>query len=175
MDFYSWLINNARNPGGDPNFGGAYSLNPPEAIMSGIRGQAVQDSGARERAARLGLQARGDTDPSTYGFQSLMSQLGGQDQTARTMGQADLGLRQQQLQNYWDMLTQMGNLQMGQEGQNRQSRAAWEAGGGRSGWGQAGTMLGQMAAAYIGRGGGGGGGAQPPRMGEGGFRYPYGG
>jgi len=97
------LLRNAVT-GGDPNFGGAFGLNPPQAIMDAIRSGAIADAGAQERAARLGLQSRGDADPSTYGFQALMSQLGGQDRTARTLSEANLGLRQQQLQNYWNML-----------------------------------------------------------------------
>jgi hypothetical protein len=86
--------------------GGAFGMEPPSGIMAGMRGQAIQDAGARERAARVGLQSRGDTDPSTYGFQALMSQLGGQDQTAKAMSNADLGLRQQQLAFIQDLLKQ---------------------------------------------------------------------
>ena len=99
-----WNLLTSAGTGGDPNFGGAFGLNPPAAIMEGVRGQAVADAGARERAARLGLQSRGDQDPSTYGFQALQSQLRGQDQTSRAMSEASLGLRQQQLQNYWQLL-----------------------------------------------------------------------
>jgi len=132
--------------GGDPNYGGAFSLNPPQAIMGGIRQQAVADAGARERAARLGLQSRGDADPSTYGFQALMSQLQGQDQTARTMGQADLGLRQQQLQNYWQLLSQLLSGQLGVDQTERQGR--WNRASQPGPWGQiaqgAGTLAGSL-------------------------------
>lgn len=76
---------------------GAFGLNPPEAIMNQVRQRSVADAGAQQRAARLGLQSRGDVDPSTYGFQALQSQLGGQAQTANAMSNADLALRQQQL------------------------------------------------------------------------------
>lgn len=134
--------------GGDPNYGGAFSLNPPSAIMSQIRGQAVQDAGARERAARLGLQARGDADPSTYGFQALQSQLGGQRDTANAMNQADLGLRQQQLQQYWQLLSQLLAGQLGVDQTERQGR--WNQANQPSPWGPA---LGGIGAALAGRGG----------------------
>lgn len=153
--------------------GGAFGYNPPSAIMAGIRGQAVQDAGARERSARLGLQSRGDTDPSTYGFQALMSQLGGQDQTARTMSQADLGMRQQQLAFLQNLLGQALGANVSLEGQNRQSRAAWESGGGRSGLGQAAGMAGGLAGFLGGGGGGGGGYGGGSQMGQPGFQYPY--
>ena len=156
--------------------GGAIGVNPPPGILAAIRSQGSRDAGARERSARLGVQsqaARGESDPSTFGFQALMSQLGGQDQTARSMSQADLGLRQQQLAFLQNLLGQYLGSNVSLEGQNRQSRAAWEAGGGRSGLGQAAGIAGQAAGAYFGGGGGGGGGAQPPRMGQSGFQYPY--
>lgn len=124
---------------------GAYGFAPPSGILAAIRGQAVQDAGARERSARLGLQSRPDTDASTYGFQALMSQLGGQDQTARAMSQADLGLRQQQLAFLQNLLGQYLGSNVSLEGQNRQSRAAWESGGGRSGLGSLGPALGNVA------------------------------
>ncbi len=90
--------------GNDPNQGGPFSLNPPQAIMDAIRQQGIADAGAQERSARLGLQARGDVDPSTYGFQALQSQLGGQARTSQALNQANLGLRQGQLEQYWNML-----------------------------------------------------------------------
>lgn len=91
--------------------------------MQGIRQQAVADAGARERAARLGLQSRGDIDPSTYGFQALQSQLQGQGQTAQAMSQADLALRQQQQENYWRALMAM----LGEYGQNQRTYIGTEA------------------------------------------------
>lgn len=154
-DLVGRIIGNAY-AGGD----GAFGMNPPPGILAAIRGQAVQDAGAREQAARRGLQTRGDTDPSTYGFQALMSQLQGQDQTARTMSQADLAMRQQQLQFLQSLLGQYMGNNTALEGQNRQSRAAWESSGGRSGLGQAA----QMGGALFGGGGwpfGGGAGRGP--------------
>ena len=118
------LIQNAMR-GGDPNYGGAFSLNGSSAVRQGMRGQMIQDAGAQERAARLGLQARGDTDPSTYGFQALMSQLGGQDRTAKAMSAADLGMKQQQMQQYWQMLSQLLSGQLGVDQTERQGR--WSA------------------------------------------------
>lgn len=109
--------------GGDPNYGGAFSLNPPRAIMDSIRNQAFQDAGAQERAARLGLQSRGDSDPSTYGFQALQSQLRGQDRTSQALNQASLGLRQGQLDNYWRLLSQLLSGQLGAENANIGARA----------------------------------------------------
>lgn len=86
--------------------GGAFGLEPPAALMKSIRGRAVRDAGAQERAARLGLQSRGDTDPSTYGFQSLLSQVQGQRSVADQLGNADVALRAQQLQFLQDLLKQ---------------------------------------------------------------------
>lgn len=126
------LIRNAIT-GANPGFGGAFGLNPPAAIMEGVRGQAVADAGARERAARLGLQSRGDVDPSTYGFQALQSQLQGQDQTSRAMNQANLGLRQQQLQNYWGLLNAM--LREGSATDRAYLGAAQQQQGGGFDWG----------------------------------------
>jgi hypothetical protein len=144
------LIQNALR-GGDPGYGGAFSLNGSSAVREGMRGQMIQDAGARERAARLGLQARGDMDPSTYGFQSLMSQLGGQDQTARGMNAADLGMKQQQMQQYWQMLSQLLGGQFGSDQTERQGR--WNAANQPSGWGQALGGLGSIGASLINPGG----------------------
>jgi len=102
------ILNNLITHGvrGDmPGYGGAFSLNPPQGILDSARQQQVSDAGAQERAARLGLRSNPNTDPSTYGFQSLISQLQGQSNTSRNMAQADMGLRQQQLQNYWNLLS----------------------------------------------------------------------
>lgn len=177
----SWQPNGARELVADIIAGGKYGMglhggifgpNPPPGILAAIRGQAVQDAGARERSARLGLQTRGDTDASTYGFQALMSQLGGQDQTARAMSGADLALRQQQLAFLQNLLGQYLGAGNAWDMQNRQN--AFQ-GSQRPGFlGQAAGALGGLAGMAFGGGmpSGGGGG---PTMGQPGFQYPYGG
>lgn len=134
--------------GGDPNYGGAFSLNPPSAIMAAMRGRMVDDAGAQQRAARLGLQARGDADPSTYGFQALMSDLQGQRNVAQGMNQADLSLRQQQLENYWRLLSQLLGGQISVEQTERSGR--WGAANQPSPWGQVAQGAGGLAGAFFG-------------------------
>lgn len=120
------IINNLITHGvrGDvPGYGGVFGLNPPPEIMNAIRTQAVGDANAQQRAARLGLQSRGDIDPSTYGFQSLMSDLQGQRGTAQALNQANLGLRQGQLDNYWRLLNSLLGAQQGLEQTNIGARS----------------------------------------------------
>ena len=143
---------------GDPNRpwwpeGGAFDINPPSEIMGGVRQRAVQDAGAQERAARLGLQSRADIDPSTYGFQELQSHLQGQQGVQNQLGAADLGLRQQQLENYWRLLNSLlgsyGGIESAKYGQPK-------GGGGLGGFlGGVGGLLGGIS------GLGGGGGKKP--------------
>lgn len=139
---------------GQEGFGGVFGVNPPSEIMGGVRQRAIQDAGAQERAARLGLQSRGDIDPSTYGFQTLQSQLQGQQGTQRALGEADLGLRQQQLENYWRLLNSLlgayGGIETAKYGQPKKQ-------GGLGGvLGGIGGLLGGISG--LGGGGGGGGG-----------------
>lgn len=154
--------------GGDPNYGGAFSLNPPQAIMDALRGQTTRDQGAYERAARLGLQSRGDVDPSTYGFQALQSQLQGQDRASNQMNQNALALRQGQLDNYWRLLSQLLGAQVSTNQTEMQGR--WAHANQPSGLGGALGGLGGLLGGLGGRGGG--GGAAAPRMGQPGFEYP---
>jgi hypothetical protein len=158
--------------GDAPGYGGVFGINPPQGIMDAVRQRAISDAGASQRAGQLSIAGRSDVDPSTYGFQSLMSQLQGGSDVSRALGQADLGLRQQQLQNYWNLL----NAQLGAH----TSQLNTEVGGRWAHANQPG-FLGQLAGGVGGLlgsisnpfGGGGGGGAQPPRMGEGGYQYPF--
>jgi hypothetical protein len=59
-------------------------------ITEMLRAQAIQDAHAQSRSARLGLMGRSDVDPSTYGFQALMSDLQGQGQVANAVNQSTL-------------------------------------------------------------------------------------
>lgn len=107
---------NPTGPGFDPNnpFAGSYNrpLNTTEDIMGYLlrqnaqgggfgaqgdpritqmlRSQALQDATAQGRSARLGLLGRSSVDPSTFGYQSLMSDLNSQGQVANAMNQAQL-------------------------------------------------------------------------------------
>jgi hypothetical protein len=140
--------NPAAQPGFDPNnpFAGTYTrpLNTSEDIMgyllrqgaqggmfgqqgdpritAMLRSQALQDATAQGRANRLGLLGRSSVDPSTFGFQSLMSDLNTQGQTANAMNQATL---QQALaaQDWYRNL--FGGSAMGTQGyQNQRELAA---------------------------------------------------
>lgn len=144
------LIQNAMR-GGSGDYGGIFGTNPSAGAMAGMRQRMVQDAGAQERAARLGLQARGDADPSTYGFQALQSQLQGQGQVAQGMNQADLAMRQQQHDRYWQMLQQLLAGQLGVDQTERQGR--WSAAAQPGVLGGALQGLGGLAAGAIGAGG----------------------
>lgn len=114
------IINNLITHGvrGDmPGYGGVFGINPPPEIMNALRSDMIGDANANQRAARLGLQSRGDADPSTYGFQSLMSDLQGQRGVSDAMNRANLGLRQGQLDNYWRLLLGM----LGETGANERA------------------------------------------------------
>lgn len=137
--------------GRNPNFGGAFSLNPPQAIMDATRQQMISDAGARERANRLNLVGRSSVDPSTLGFQSLMSQIAGQSELSRGLGAADLGLRQQQLQNYWDLFNRLIAGQLGVDLTERQGR--WQDAAAGSGLGQFLGGLGSLGGALLSPGG----------------------
>ena len=144
------LVQNAYL-GGDPNKGGAFSMAPPQYIMDAIRSRGIADAGAQERAARLGLQSRGDADPSTYGFQALMSQLGGQDRTAKSLSDANLALSQQQQQNYWDMLRQLLAAQVSTNQTEISGR--WGQANQPSPWGQVAQGGGALLGSLFGKGG----------------------
>jgi hypothetical protein len=130
--------------GGDPSFGGAFGLNPPEAIMSGVRSRAISDAGARERSDRLRLAGRSDVDPSTYGFQSLMSGLQSGSDISRSLGAADLGLRQGQLENYWRMLMAL----LGEGGTSDRAQLQANSGGGFD-WGGLARGAGQIGGSLL--------------------------
>lgn len=63
---------------------------PDPGITAMLRQQAIQDAQAQARSARLGLMGQTTVDPSTYGYQSLMSDLQGQKQVADSVNQAQL-------------------------------------------------------------------------------------
>lgn len=63
-------------------------------ITAMLRSQAIQDAAAQGRSTRLGLLGNASVDPSTFGFQSLMSDLQGQGQVAGAVNASTL---QQQL------------------------------------------------------------------------------
>lgn len=77
---------------------GAFGPHPPQAIMDATRQRIIADNAAQARSARLGLMGRTDVDPSTYGFQALMSDLQGQRNLQQGLSEADLKLRQQQME-----------------------------------------------------------------------------
>lgn len=70
--------------------GGMFGQQGDPRITAMLRSQALQDATAQGRANRLGLLGRSSVDPSTFGFQSLMSDLNTQGQTANAMNQATL-------------------------------------------------------------------------------------
>lgn len=70
--------------------GGMFGQQGDPRITAMLRQQAIADAGAQGRSARLGLLGRSDVDPSTYGFQNLMSGLQGQGQVANAVNQAQL-------------------------------------------------------------------------------------
>jgi hypothetical protein len=127
---------------------GAYGPNPPQAIMEAVRQRLIADSAAQGRSARLGLAGRSDVDPSTYGFQALMSDLQGQQNVSRGMNDADLQLRMKQMEFLQRLLF---GEQQGGWGQvlGRENRA-------QEGFDWMGTLqgLGSLAGGYVGGGGG---------------------
>lgn len=82
-------------------------------ITAMLRQQAIEDAGAQGRQMRLALQSRTDIDPSTYGFQALMSGLQGQDQVSKAMNQAQLQQSLSAQQWYRNMMAQLLQSQMG--------------------------------------------------------------
>lgn len=70
--------------------GGMFGQQGDPRITAMLRSQALQDATAQGRSNRLGLLGRSSVDPSTFGFQSLMSDLNTQGQTANAMNQATL-------------------------------------------------------------------------------------
>lgn len=95
--------------------GGAFGMNPPQGIMDAMRQRAMSDYGAQQQQSRLALQANQGIDPSTYGFNSLMSQYQGQKGVQDQLGQGDLALRQQQLQFLQQLMGQGLGFQQGKE------------------------------------------------------------
>ena len=108
---YNWgALNNAIV---QANRAGMFGTEPPAAMMNALREQGIADAGAQARSARLGLAGRSDVDPSTYGFQSLMSDLQGQGQVAQNMSRANLAARMQQMQFLQRLLSQAIGGQQG--------------------------------------------------------------
>lgn len=82
---------------GGANQAGFFGAEPPQSILDAVRQQSIADSQAQARSARLGLMGNASVDPSTYGFQALMSDLQGQQNTAKAVNDANLALRMKQM------------------------------------------------------------------------------
>lgn len=91
---------------------GMLDPNSPQR-MGAIRSRAISDAGANERAARLSLAGRSDVDPSTYGFQSLMSQLKGGSDISQALSRAQLGMQEQDINRLMNLLGQYYSGQVG--------------------------------------------------------------
>jgi hypothetical protein len=86
----------------------------PATQMANIRSQAISDAGAGQRAAQLQLAGRSNVDPSTFGFQNLMSQLQGQSDISQSLSHAQTQMQQQQQQRLYDILGKYYQGQLGQ-------------------------------------------------------------
>lgn len=135
------------------NSGGVFGMGGQNPLLMQLRQMMMRDAGAQQRSARLGLMGRSDVDPSTFGFQSLMSDLGGQGRTSDAMSRAQMGLQQQQLQNYWGMLGQRGGQDFqAWQGELDRDLQKWLAQQQQPGfdWGGLASGLGSLAGAAIG-------------------------
>lgn len=129
-----WFLGGAQQAG-------FFGANPPQGILDSIRQRIIADNAAQARSARLGLMGNASIDPSTFGFQALMSDLQGQQNLQHGLSSADLALRQQQLDFLQKLLMQQAGFGAQQVLQREQPGQGFDWGGLAGG---AGTLIGAL-------------------------------
>lgn len=122
LDLLRWGTS-GQNPYGDAWAGSIYNPMGYQPYLDAIRQQGMSDAGGRMNALRLQNQVSGG-DPYLNAYAALMGGMRGQSDTARLIGQAQLGQMQGAQDFYRQLLFQLmgGAYQM--QGVDRQREMA---------------------------------------------------